>query len=86
MSQLTRENVKLGMLVRWGNFGMDYSIGIFGVITEIHEGQAFPEPYRLPNLSYLDSNCWSITVLDKSGERVIIDMNDAFVEIIQTDR
>ena len=67
--KLTRKNVKLGMLISWSDC-------IFGVVTGIHDEVYFEA------FAGKSGETWSISVLDKSGECVIIDMDETFVEVI----
>ena len=69
--ELTRENAKIGMLVKW--------INVFGIITGIHD-----EVYISPHGESSDS--WAISVLDRSNGEIIIDMDETHVEVIDASR
>ena len=71
--ELTKENAKVGLLVKW--------INVFGVITNVHE-----EVYFSPHGESGDS--WAITVSDifSCNGEIIIDMDETYVEIVSESR
>ena len=66
-TELTRENVKIGMLIKW--------INVFGVITGIHDEVYFSGTNEV-------GDSWAISVLDGENGEIIIDMDETYVEVI----